>query len=105
LFKNKSGHVESIIAPQKRQKVLSLREMFKNMPETKIIIAIDGHSSCGKSTIAKAVAGELGYIYLDSGAMYRAVTLFALRNNLIDNGKVDEKGLIGKLPEIRFHSV
>ena len=48
----------------------------------KIIIAIDGHSSCGKSTMAKQLARTLNYIYVDTGAMYRAVTLFALRNNV-----------------------
>lgn len=48
----------------------------------KIIIAIDGHSACGKSSTAKAVARELGYIYIDSGAMYRAVTLYFLQNNI-----------------------
>ena len=68
----------------------------------KIVIAIDGHSSCGKSTVAKELAKKLGYIYMDSGAMYRAVTLFALRNNLAANGKVDEKGLIGRLKEINI---
>ena len=68
----------------------------------KIVIAIDGHSSCGKSTVAKALAKELGYIYLDSGAMYRAVTLFALRNNLASGGKVDEEGLIARLGEINI---
>lgn len=50
----------------------------------KITIAIDGHSSCGKSTMAKQLARELGYIYVDTGAMYRAVTLYALRNGLMD---------------------
>lgn len=50
----------------------------------KITIAIDGHSSCGKSTMAKALARTLGYIYVDTGAMYRAVTLFALRHGLMD---------------------
>ena len=50
----------------------------------KIIIAIDGHSSCGKSTMAKALARDAGYIYVDSGAMYRAVTLFALRHGMFD---------------------
>lgn len=50
--------------------------------EERIIIAIDGHSSCGKSTIAKALAKELGYRHIDSGAMYRAITLFFLRNNV-----------------------
>jgi cytidylate kinase len=68
----------------------------------KIVIAIDGHSSCGKSTVAKELAKKLGYIYLDSGAMYRAVTLFALRNNLAFSGKVDEKGLIDRLGEIKI---
>ena len=52
--------------------------------EKKIIVAIDGHSSCGKSTMAKALAQKVGYIYVDTGAMYRAVTLFALRNNMFD---------------------
>ena len=59
----------------------------------KIIIAIDGFSSCGKSTMAKDLAREIGYVYVDTGAMYRAVTLYALRNNLFncDNTvKVDE---------------
>lgn len=50
----------------------------------KIIVAIDGHSSCGKSTMAKDLAREVGYIYVDTGAMYRAVTLYALRHNLFE---------------------
>ncbi|HYH55992.1 MAG TPA: (d)CMP kinase [Anseongella sp.] len=59
---------------------------------TPFIIAIDGHSSCGKSTLAKALAEKLGFTYIDSGAMYRAVTLYFLRNNidLADNGAVAE---------------
>ena len=52
--------------------------------EKKIILEIDGHSSCGKSTMAKALAQKVGYIYVDTGAMYRAVTLFALRNDMFD---------------------
>jgi cytidylate kinase len=72
------------------------------MEQPKIIIAIDGHSSCGKSTIAKAVAAHFGYVFIDSGAMYRAVTLFALRNNLISNGVVENKKLIELLPEINI---
>ncbi|MBK5203034.1 MAG: (d)CMP kinase [Prolixibacteraceae bacterium] len=68
----------------------------------KIIIAIDGHSSCGKSTMAKMLAKELGYLYLDSGAMYRAVTLYALRNNLIDKGKLIYDKLIEQLPKIKI---
>ena len=59
----------------------------------KITIAIDGHSSTGKSTMAKALAKRIGYAYVDTGAMYRAVTLFALRNKLIKGDKVDEKAL------------
>lgn len=66
------------------------------------MIAVDGHSSCGKSTLAKELAKALGYIYLDSGAMYRAVTLFAIRNHLTENGKVDEQGLIDRLNEIKI---
>ena len=59
----------------------------------KITIAIDGHSSCGKSTMAKDLAKEVGYIYVDTGAMYRTVTLYCMQNNLIEDGKVDEEGL------------
>lgn len=68
--------------------------------DPKIVIAIDGHSSCGKSTVAKELAKALGYIYLDSGAMYRAVTLFALRNGLAANGQVNEPELTARLSEI-----
>ena len=57
----------------------------------KITIAIDGHSSTGKSTMAKSLAKRIGYAYVDTGAMYRAVTLFALRNKLIKGNQVDEK--------------
>jgi cytidylate kinase len=65
----------------------------------KISIAIDGHSSTGKSTLARQLAKSLGYVYIDSGAMYRAVTLFALRNGLIEE-TLDEEGLIRRLGEI-----
>ncbi len=54
-----------------------------------LIIAIDGFSSCGKSTLAKEIARELGYLYIDSGAMYRSVTLYCLRNKIIADSKVD----------------
>ncbi len=54
----------------------------------KINIAIDGHSSCGKSTIARALASELKYYYVDSGAMYRAITLYALENELGEFEKI-----------------
>jgi cytidylate kinase len=72
------------------------------MTKKKIVIAIDGHSSCGKSTLAKSLARELGFTYIDSGAMYRAVTLFALRNGLIENSKVDEEELIARMKDIRI---
>ncbi|MCB0432252.1 MAG: (d)CMP kinase, partial [Mangrovimonas sp.] len=65
----------------------------------KITIAIDGYSSTGKSTIAKQIAKHLGYVYVDSGAMYRAVTLFALQENIIGDGFFDVEMLIAKLPE------
>ena len=68
----------------------------------KIVIAIDGHSSCGKSTMAKALARKIGYVYIDSGAMYRAATLFALRNNMIHDGRVDEDALLKHLSEIHI---
>ena len=66
----------------------------------KIIIAIDGHSSCGKSTFAKAIAARLGYIFIDTGAMYRAVTLYALEQGAIRSGMVDEDAVIKLLSEI-----
>ncbi len=66
-----------------------------------IIIAIDGYSSSGKSTMARALAKSIGYRYIDSGAMYRAVTLFAMRSGLISaDGVVNVDGLVAKLPEI-----
>jgi len=68
--------------------------------DRKINIAIDGYSSCGKSTLAKGLAKALGYSYIDSGAMYRAVTLFAIRNGLIENGKVRDEKLIDQLSSI-----
>lgn len=69
---------------------------------TKINIAIDGFSSCGKSTIAKGLARKLGYIYIDTGAMYRAVTLALLRKGLINDGKLDEKEGIAYLDKINI---
>lgn len=68
----------------------------------KIIIAIDGFSSTGKSTLAKELAKKIGYIYVDTGAMYRAVTLFALQNNCIDKGSINKTELISKLPEVKL---
>jgi cytidylate kinase len=73
----------------------------------KIIIAVDGYSSCGKSTFAKAIAYELNYIYVDSGAMYRAVALYCLRNGIIINNETDYEALIKSLGliniEFRFN--
>ena len=71
---------------------------------SKIIIAIDGHSSCGKSTMAKALAQQVGYIYVDSGAMYRAVTLFALREQLFNaDGSVQAEALQARMPDVKVH--
>lgn len=70
---------------------------------TKINIAIDGVSSSGKSTMAKDLAKTIGYIYIDSGAMYRAVTLYCLQNNLInDDNTIDEEKLREQLPNIQI---
>lgn len=66
----------------------------------KIVIAIDGYSSCGKSTLAKGLAAALGYAYIDSGAMYRAVTLYSLQHNIDPD---DEEAVIGTLPYITIH--
>ena len=68
----------------------------------KIVIAIDGFSSCGKSTFAKAIAARLGYIFIDTGAMYRAVTLYALEQGAIVDGKVDEAAVVALLPEVNI---
>ena len=68
----------------------------------KITIAIDGHSSCGKSTMAKDLAREVGYVYVDTGAMYRSVTLFALRNGLFTDDNINEEELRRRMPEIHI---
>lgn len=68
--------------------------------ERKIIIAIDGYSSCGKSTFAKAIAARMGYIFIDTGAMYRAVTLYALDHGAIRGGEVDEEAVAALLDRI-----
>lgn len=68
----------------------------------RIIIAIDGFSSCGKSTMAKALARNIGYLYFDSGAMYRAVALFCMQNGLIDNEGIDTGTLKERLDEINI---
>ena len=74
--------------------------MNSSKSRKKIVIAIDGFSSCGKSTFAKMIAARLGYIFIDTGAMYRAVTLYALENGAIQNGMVNEQKLKGLLDRI-----
>jgi cytidylate kinase len=75
---------------------------------SKITIAIDGHSSTGKSTVAKQLANHLGYIYVDSGAMYRAITLFAIQNGFIDRHNFRISDLVCELSnaelEFRFNA-
>lgn len=72
------------------------------MDNKRIIIAIDGHSSCGKSTFAKAIASRLGYIFIDTGAMYRAVTLYALEHGAIHSGIVEEADIEAMLDDIHI---
>ena len=73
------------------------------MDTKKITIAIDGYSSSGKSSMAKRLAATIGYRYIDSGAMYRAVTLYAMRNGMIDDsGNPDTKKIIAALPDINI---
>lgn len=71
----------------------------------KIVVAIDGFSSNGKSTMAKSLAKEIGYIYIDSGAMYRAVTLYCINNGLFDGDSLDDKRLQNEINNIKveFH--
>ena len=68
----------------------------------KITIAIDGFSSCGKSTMAKDLAREVGYIYIDSGAMYRAVTLYSIENGIFDGNDIDTEKLRKEIRNIRI---
>ena len=72
------------------------------MVKKKIVIAIDGFSSCGKSTLAHSLATSLGYIYIDSGAMYRAVTLYSMRKGYILNGIPDDNRITGALDRINI---
>lgn len=74
--------------------------IYKTLQPTKINIAIDGHSSCGKSTLAKALATELNYTYIDSGAMYRAVTLYAIQQQIDVR---DHQKMAAALPDIHIH--
>ena len=70
-----------------------------------INIAIDGHSSCGKSTLAKQLSKHFSYIYVDTGAMYRAVCLYALKHDIMKDGVIDESTLINSLDNmsVSFH--
>lgn len=73
--------------------------------DKKLTIAIDGYSSCGKSTFAKAIAKELNYIYIDSGAMYRAVTLYCIRKQYVGHGYADTQAIIADLGNIHIDFV
>ncbi len=73
-----------------------------NKNRKKITIAVDGFSSCGKSTFAREIAARLGYIFIDTGAMYRAVTLYALEHGAIRNGILDADKLIAMLGDIHI---
>ena len=70
------------------------------MAKRRITIAIDGHSSAGKSTMAKALANELNYVYIDTGAMYRAATLYAMKERFIINGQIDIESIVGSLDRL-----
>ncbi len=77
--------------------------LFKSFTLKKITIAIDGFSSTGKSTLAKQLAKHLGYIYVDSGAMYRAVALFAMQNGYISKDYFDVETLVQSLDSVKLH--
>ena len=76
--------------------------MNSSKQSKKIVIAVDGFSSCGKSTFAKMVAAHLGYIFIDTGAMYRAVTLWAIEHGCVNNGILDEDKLVANLEKIHI---
>jgi cytidylate kinase len=71
----------------------------------KLIIAIDGYSSCGKSTFARVIAKELNYIFIDSGAMYRAVTLYCMRRGFVSEGSIDRNGIVSELNNMNIEFV
>ncbi len=81
---------------------LCLDVKHMDLTHKKLIIAIDGFSSCGKSTFARDISKELGYLYIDSGAMYRAVTLYAFREGIIRDNNIDKNRLIGELDAIEI---
>jgi cytidylate kinase len=73
--------------------------------EKRLIIAIDGYSSCGKSTFARLIAKELNYIFIDSGAMYRAVTLFCMRRKYVNNSGLNTQAILAELNNIHIDFV
>lgn len=73
------------------------------MNQKRITIAIDGFSACGKSTLAKDLAKRLGYVFIDSGAMYRAAALYCLRQQLIQDGELDKTGIDAQLSQMDIH--
>ena len=75
------------------------------MNQKKITIAIDGFSACGKSTLAKDLAKRLAYVFIDSGAMYRAAAFYCLRNNLIVNGQLNKEEILAQLSQMDIHFV
>ena len=81
---------------------VSLADKSEELNMKKITIAIDGFSSCGKSTMAKDLAREVGYIYIDSGAMYRAVTLYSIENGIFDGNDIDTEKLRKEIRNIRI---
>lgn len=74
--------------------------IFIRAASKNLVIAVDGYSSCGKSTLAKSLAGMLGYLYIDSGAMYRAVTYFCLKNKLVKEGTIDTAKLFPLMKDL-----
>lgn len=80
----------------------ALKQITMTKVNSKLIIAIDGYSSCGKSTVAKDLAKLLNIIFIDSGAMYRCVTLYALQNEILHNGLINEDLLIESLDDIKI---
>jgi CMP/dCMP kinase len=80
-------------------------KIFETNMEKKLIIAIDGYSSCGKSTFARLIAKELNYIFIDSGAMYRAVTLFCMRKNYINFRSLNTSAILSEIKNIRIDFV
>ena len=83
-------------------KLMILRKNNYNLNMKRIIVAVDGYSSCGKSTIAKALAQYAGYTYIDTGAMYRAAALFAMNNGLMDSQSINEQALQEQIQNIQI---